>query len=387
MNKEFIRKENKFLYRPEIDGLRAIAVIAVIINHFNKEILPSGYLGVDIFFVISGYVITSSLSNKKSEDFWKFITNFFERRVKRLIPALIPFTIITGILICFFNPEPSISLKTGITSLFGLSNIYLLRLSTDYFADSTQLNAFTHTWSLDLEEQFYIVFPLLIWFTGFASQKKNGVKNLFLTTFILIVISLVAYIYTYQIDKSAAYFLMPNRFWEMAAGCITFLIFEKKRTFRTKSSSFLKHFFENKFLKVKPFYLSLFILIIFFLPESSSLVATILIVFITSLLIYSLSKRDKLFNLLTNKFILHVGKISYSLYLWHWTVLCISRWTFGINLTTAPFQILLMYLFAFYSYKYVETPFRNKQWSLSQLQTIFKGFLALFSSSFFLFFL
>jgi len=221
----------------------------------------------------------------------------------------------------FFNPEPSISLKTGITSLFGLSNIYLLRLSTDYFADSTQLNAFTHTWSLDLEEQFYIVFPLLIWFTGFASQKKNGVKNLFLTTFILIVISLVAYIYTYQIDKSAAYFLMPNRFWEMAAGCITFLIFEKKRTFRTKSSSFLKHFFENKFLKVKPFYLSLFILIIFFLPESSSLVATILIVFITSLLIYSLSKRDKVFNLLTNKFILHVGKISYSLYLWHWTVI------------------------------------------------------------------
>tara|TARA_B100000989_G_scaffold200617_1_gene151699 strand:+ start:627 stop:827 length:201 start_codon:yes stop_codon:yes gene_type:complete len=65
LNKEFIRKENKFLYRPEIDGLRAIAVIAVIINHFNKEILPSGYLGVDIFFVISGYVITSSLSNKK----------------------------------------------------------------------------------------------------------------------------------------------------------------------------------------------------------------------------------------------------------------------------------------------------------------------------------
>ncbi len=80
----------------------------------------------------------------------------------------------------FFNPEPSISLKTGITSLFGLSNIYLLRLSTDYFADSTQLNAFTHTWSLDLEEQFYIVFPLLIWFTGFASQKKKWSQKPFL---------------------------------------------------------------------------------------------------------------------------------------------------------------------------------------------------------------
>ncbi len=77
MNKEFIRKENKFLYRPEIDGLRAIAVIAVIINHFNKEILPSGYLGVDIFFVISGYVITSSLSNKKKWGFLEIYNKFF----------------------------------------------------------------------------------------------------------------------------------------------------------------------------------------------------------------------------------------------------------------------------------------------------------------------
>ena len=159
-NKSFIKQN----YRDEIDGLRAFAVIAVIINHFNKDILPGGYLGVDIFFVISGYVITSSLSGRKSKtlDFYQV----FERRIKRLIPALIPFTLITGLLVCFFNPFPSVTLKTGITSLFGLSNIYLLKQSTDYFADSTQLNAFTHTWSLDLEEQFYFyfLFNLVYWF-------------------------------------------------------------------------------------------------------------------------------------------------------------------------------------------------------------------------------
>ena len=127
-------------YRKEIDGLRAIAVIAVIVNHFNKEFLPSGYLGVDIFFVISGFVITTSLSNREARGFWSFITSFYERRIRRLVPALSFFVLITSILISLVNPFPGLSLFTGITSLFGVSNFYLLQQQTDYFADSTQLN-------------------------------------------------------------------------------------------------------------------------------------------------------------------------------------------------------------------------------------------------------
>jgi peptidoglycan/LPS O-acetylase OafA/YrhL len=140
-----------YSYRPEIDGIRAFAVTAVIINHFSKELLPSGYLGVDIFFVISGFVITSSLAGRPSENFRDFLVGFYTRRIKRLVPALVLFVLITSILICLFNPYPDASLKTGITSLFGLSNLYLLRQSTDYFSLSTELDAFTHTWSLGVK--------------------------------------------------------------------------------------------------------------------------------------------------------------------------------------------------------------------------------------------
>ena len=115
------------LYRPEIDGLRAFAVIAVIINHFNKDLLPSGYLGVDLFFVISGYVLTSSNSNNKAKSFKEFLINFYEKRINRLIPALVFFVCITSFLICLFDANPINSLRTGAASIIGISNLYLFQ--------------------------------------------------------------------------------------------------------------------------------------------------------------------------------------------------------------------------------------------------------------------
>ena len=113
-------------YRKDIDGLRAIAIIAVIINHLNKNILENGYLGVDIFFVISGFVITRSLLLKNNEQkFSTFLVNFYQKRIKRIIPALIFFVLIMTALIFLFIPLPGPSLKTGIFSLLGLSNIFL----------------------------------------------------------------------------------------------------------------------------------------------------------------------------------------------------------------------------------------------------------------------
>ena len=165
MNLISMNPKNKS-YRQEIDGLRAFAVIAVIINHINSSALRSGYLGVDIFFVISGFVITSSLLRRKSNNFFNFISDFYSRRIKRLIPTLVVFILTTSFLISLFNPSSEIPIRTGISSLFGVSNIWLYIEADSYFANSSLYDPFTHTWSLSLEEQFYFIFPFLFWFSG-----------------------------------------------------------------------------------------------------------------------------------------------------------------------------------------------------------------------------
>ena len=303
-------------YRPEIDGLRAFAVVTVIINHFNKDILPGGYLGVDIFFVISGFVITSSLYQRPSKNFKDFISGFYERRLKRLVPALSVFVLITSIAICLFNPYPIKSILTGVTSLFGLSNIYLLKQSTDYFAQSTELNAFTHTWSLGVEEQFYIIFPFIIWFSGFGRQPKNGARNLLLIVGALTIASLIGFLYLYPTNQPAAYFLMPSRFWEMAAGCLLFTAFLQK-------GKSIVQFLE----KVPPLLVLALIIGVMYLPMSWVPASTITVVFLSLVLIVCLKKRTTAYKIFTNPKVVYIGLISYSLYLWHWGVLSISRWT------------------------------------------------------------
>ena len=348
-------------YRPEIDGLRAFAVVAVIINHFNKDILPGGYLGVDIFFVISGYVITSSLFGRPSKDFQDFISGFYERRIKRLVPALSVFVLITSIAICLFNPSPGLSLRTGLTSLFGLSNLYLLKQSTDYFAQPTELNVFTHTWSLGVEEQFYILFPFLIWSSGFGRQTKNGARNLLLIIGALTIASLIGFLYLYPTNQPAAYFLMPSRFWEMAAGCLIFIGFQKRAS--------IEQFLE----KVPPLLVMALIVGVMYLPMSLAATSTIAVVALSSILIASLKKQTAAFKIFTHPRVVYIGLISYSLYLWHWGVLSISRWTIGIHWWSVPFQVALMLGLAVASYRWIETPLRKGNWFGKRWKTLVVG--------------
>jgi peptidoglycan/LPS O-acetylase OafA/YrhL len=336
-------------YRSDIDGLRAFAVIAVIINHFNKDLLPSGYLGVDIFFVISGYVITASLSGRESKNFGSFLSDFYKRRFRRLVPALVAFILLTSLLVCLFNAEPQVALKTGITSLFGLSNLYLLKQSTDYFAQSSELNPFTHTWSLGVEAQFYILFPFLIWFSGFSRQTKHGARNIFLWIGILTVASLSGFIYLYSTNQPAAYFLMPTRFWEMAAGCLILIGFEKRKKI------------EQLLERVPPFLVLVTMVGVMFLPLNAAVPATILIVTLSAVLLACLKSGTAAFTVFTNKRLVYIGLISYSLYLWHWGILSISRWTIGIHWWSIPFQIVLMLVASALSYKWIEEPLRKRQ--------------------------
>ncbi len=366
-------KKNNQLYRNEINGLRAFAVIAVIINHFNKDILPSGYLGVDIFFVISGYVITSSLFGRKSENFWDFISGFYVRRIKRLIPALIIFILIFYLLICFFNPNTELTLRTGISSLFGLSNLYLLKQSTNYFAQSTNLNIFSHTWSLGVEEQFYILFPLIVWVTGFGRQTSKGARNLFITLLFLVICSLISFVYLYPINQPAAYFLMPTRFWEIASGSLLFIL--------TNNRGFV---FE-KIERFPPLIILLSMILVMFLPKYFAVPSTILIVIFTVFLMICLRKDTLAFEFLTKEKVVYIGLISYSLYLWHWGIITISIWTIGIRWWTIPFQVFLIYIFSVASYKWVETPLRRVTWSFQNWKSILKGFSILILTSISLF--
>ena len=163
-------------YRPEIDGLRGFAILAVIINHFNKDILPSGYLGVDIFFVISGYVITSSLYGTQYKKIGNFLSSFYSRRIKRLYPALLVFVLIISFITYLFDPTIKQNLRMGFTSLLGISNIYVFQQQSDYFGPAQELNPLLHTWSL-ARRTILSRFSFITWFSGFNRNTKKVLKT------------------------------------------------------------------------------------------------------------------------------------------------------------------------------------------------------------------
>jgi peptidoglycan/LPS O-acetylase OafA/YrhL len=348
-------------YRSEIDGLRAFAVIAVIINHFNKDLLPSGYLGVDIFFVISGYVITSSLVSKSHKNFGDFLLGFYSRRVKRIVPALVVCVVITSILTYLFSATPKPSLWTGAHALFGFSNIYLYQQATDYWGTSAELNTFTQTWSLGVEEQFYFFFPFLFWFTGF-SRQMSGTRNFFCIVATLTLASLIGFIYLSGSNQPAAYFLMPPRFWELGTGCLLFL--GLKRTEMTTSALFVRG---------RPLAVLAALVGTLFIPLEFSVLATIAVVVLTAILIFSLHSKSTAYRLLTHRHMVYVGLISYSLYLWHWCILSISHWTIGIHWWSVPIQVSVILLLSLGSYRLVERPLRRAEWSKMRWKSIGYG--------------
>ncbi|MFN9923450.1 MAG: acyltransferase family protein [Cyanobacteriota bacterium] len=357
-------------YRPEIDGLRALAILVVIINHTRKEILPSGYLGVDIFFVISGFVITSSLSSYESTGISDFLLGFYSRRLKRLVPALALFIGVISVLLCFVNPDPGVMLGLGRRALFGVSNIQLFREATNYFSTSTELNPFTHTWSLGVEEQFYLLFPLLVWVAGYGRFREgqrvraSGSRNLFWVIVSLSIASLLAFCLLYQSNQPAAYFLMPPRLWELGSGCLVFLGLRSGNAFVTLA-------------KRSPSWPILLALIgVMFAPLSLAVPATFAAVVLTGWLMASLEKGTLTYRLFTLSPVIYIGKISYSLYLWHWGVLSLGRWSIGVQGWSVPLLLLLMLALASASYHYLETPLRYAQWSRFRWKTIAYGLLA-----------
>ncbi|MCA0402562.1 MAG: acyltransferase [Proteobacteria bacterium] len=355
---------NQSLFLPQIEGLRAFAVIAVILYHFSKMLLPNGYLGVDIFFVISGYVISKSLLNYSSNHFSQFIGIFYTKRIKRLLPALLFCVLLTSFSLCLFISNTEMSLKTAMAAIFGVSNIYLFNYSMDYFAPAIDYNFFTQTWSLGVEEQFYFIFPMLTWFLGI--RKKDNFIPLIRTILVLSLSSLILFIYLSQKDPMAAYFLMPSRFWELGAGCLLYLISIDENYPLAKILGFIK-------AKINPNLIFCLLCISLFIPAKTPAYITILLI---SLLIISLKPGNLSYSLLTKPLALYVGTLSYSLYLWHWPILSLGRWLSLNEGYWILLEVVLIIALSLFSYHCIETPLRKRKWSSINLKAISYGLTA-----------
>lgn len=333
-------------YRPDIDGMRAIAVLAVILNHIDHRLAPSGYLGVDIFFVISGYVITLSLWQRSASDLKSFLLDFYARRFRRILPALILCVAVTGLAAWLVDPESRISLLTGLTALIGASNLYLLSISADYFAQTTALNFLTHTWSLGVEEQFYLAFPFLIWFTiGRPNRERR-------TLGILLAVSAISIALLFIIPGArggAAYFLPFGRLWELALGAIMALL----PWTMPRIAASLRH------PTIQLFALAM-LLTVLFLPVPPSAVWALLAVPPTAILMLGSATDAWPGKALAIRPLRWTGAISYSLYLWHWPVIALSLMLFRPTPRLAAIQFAVTFLLAIATYFAVERPFREK---------------------------
>lgn len=335
-------------YRPEIDGLRALAVLMVVAYHFDESLVGGGFLGVDLFFVISGYVVSASLATRLHLGARKGLLRFYTRRVKRLLPALLVCAIVTGIATTLVCHHPRQGLLTGASSMFGLSGLALWVKDKDYFAFGQQLNTFTHTWSLGIEEQFYLVFPWLM----FAPLTLR--RHFRSTLAALVLLSLGGFLWMSSVDASAAFYFMPFRMWELCIGALVWASARKHTRQSTQSAS------AGRILAAQ-FTVLLTAFAVPFAAFEDSTTQTIVAVVLFALTLHLANTPGPMRAILSARPAIYIGKISYSLYLWHWLVLSISLNAFGVK---RPLMILLPLaaILAISSYHLIESPLRRARW-------------------------
>lgn len=335
-------------YRADIDGLRAIAVISVIAFHLSRSLLPGGYLGVDIFFVLSGYLITLILWREALKGQFS-IVRFYERRIRRIMPALLFLLLVaTMAAALLLLPADLIGYgKSMLTSIGFVANIYFL-LDTDYFSRVAELKPLLHIWSLGVEEQFYIIFPILI-----AVFARFWPRATLPAIALLTLGSLAANCLALRMGgASPAFFLLPTRAWELGAGAIVALL-PTDRVPRGTFAGFLG--------TIGAFAI---IIGIFGLVALSHIIPVALPVVVGTMLVISAAdSRQSPFNRLmaTGPFVF-VGLISYSLYLWHWPIIVFSRYYLirDLHFSEMVMAVIGMTLLAGISWRYVERPFRSR---------------------------
>lgn len=345
-------------YLPGIDGLRAIAVLAVIIFHIEfLGFLPGGFTGVDMFFVISGYVISRSLSERAKWPLATFLLDFYRRRMLRIVPALLVMLLTCVLLSAMFVPPVWLSNQneeTGFAAFLGLSNLVLAWQSDTYFSPRAEFNPYLHTWSLGVEEQFYLVFPgvFLLW----LRYRERSVAARYLLA-ALAATSLAVCVAQTRSEPLSAFYLLPGRFWELAAGALLFQLIGQGERAPQRAT-------------VAALMLGAGLAMVgagFVLADARQFPFpwALLTVAGTLLLIAGVVHRphgsgSPLHRALAWPLLTYIGRLSYSLYLWHWPVAVFLRWTVGleslaVQLIYAPLVLGL----AAASYHWIERPMRR----------------------------
>lgn len=353
----------KIHYRPDIDGLRAIAVLSVLFFHTEIPGFSGGFVGVDVFFVISGYLITLILLKDIEEDKFSII-RFYEKRIRRIYPAL--FAVIFFILIAgfFFMAQDAFeSLGESVTAATLFWSNILFQKQSGYFDAPSFQKPLLHTWSLAIEEQYYVIFPLLL--SLLHKFIKKQAFNLILLLWIISFGLSIYYIHDYQ---RATFYFLQFRAWELLTG--TLLAFHVLPSFKSK-----------RFRDAASLTGLILILGSVYLYSENTLfpgLSAFVPVLGAALIIHSGIHIDhEAFGIgnriLRFKPLVAIGLISYSLYLWHWPILAFEKylifWYYG--LTDAVTIIAISFALAFFSWKYIEQPFRSGNALLQQRGPLF----------------
>lgn len=370
-------------YVAAIDGLRTVAVLAVIIFHLGIGLIPGGFVGVDIFFVISGFVVAGSVLTTRFNSFPAFLSFFYARRIRRIMPALLVCLFVTFILSALFVPTVWLSTtneKVGRAAVFGFSNVLLAFNSDTYFSPRAELNPFIHTWSLGVEEQFYLIFPLfwcfwLLW--GHNSVKRQRVV---LAIGGISALSLICCAILSVTSPRFAFYMIYSRFWELGVGVVLASSVAIWRSWLQHRSAVVRQGFVG--LAVIFMAASLFLADEAHFPFPWALMP----VASTGMLICALVSWPKatVTRLLASIPMVYLGRRSYSLYLWHWPIFALMRWTVGFEEPTILLLALTLTMVAgCASYRFVEQPFRHTEagGGLSSYRTIAVGLVCMLAAA------
>ena len=341
-------------YRREIDGLRTVAVIPVLLFHAGLETFSGGFVGVDVFFVISGYLITNIILSEKERGIFSLV-NFYERRARRILPALFLVMFVSLIFACLWLlPSDMVAFTQSLAAVSTFSSNILFWQTSGYWGPSNELIPLLHTWSLAVEEQYYVIFPLflmLLW-----RFRKRWILG---SLIVIAAISLALAEWGSLHHPTATFFLLVTRGWELAIGaCIAFYFVYRQQTMR----SLLSHQSVDEAFSLLGLLMIAYAVFFFDkhipFPGFYAMVPTIG----TGLIILFSSEQTMVGRLLGLKPLVGIGLVSYSAYLWHQPLYAFAKYRSMIAPSTefllalAVLSIVLAYL----SWRYVEKPFRTK---------------------------